>query len=64
MKEASLGNLGIERSLNQSIRFMDQDLSAYLDMTEQMIKSIDRIIDKVALSLEMYCKVNYFKIFR
>lgn len=46
MKEASLGNLGIERSLNQSIRFMDQDLSAYLDMTEQMIKSIDRIIDK------------------
>lgn len=46
MKETSLGNLGIERSLNQSIRFMDQDLSAYLDMTEQMIKSIDRIIDK------------------
>lgn len=46
MKEASLGNLGIERSLNQSIRFLDQDLSAYLDMTEQMDKSIDRIIDK------------------
>lgn len=46
MKEVLLGNLGIERSLNQSIRFMDQDLSAYLDMTEQMIKSIDRIIDK------------------
>lgn len=46
MKEASLKNQGIERSLNQSIRFLDQDLSTYLDMTNQMIKSIDRIIDK------------------
>lgn len=46
MKETSLNNLGIERSMNQSIRFLDQDLSAYLDMTDQMTKSIERIIGK------------------
>lgn len=46
MKETSLSILGIERSMNQSIRFLNQDLSAYLDMTGQMIKSIERIIGK------------------
>lgn len=46
LKEISLGNLGIERSMNQAIRFLDVDLASYIEMTEQMIKSIDRIIDK------------------
>lgn len=46
LKTTSLNNLGIERSMNQSIRFLDQDLSSYLDMTEQMIKSIEKIINK------------------
>lgn len=46
LKKTSLNNLGIERSMNQSIRFLDQDLSTYLDMTEQMIKSIERIIGR------------------
>ena len=46
LKETSLKNLGIERSMNQAIRFLDQDLSAYIDMTEQMINSIVRIIGK------------------
>lgn len=46
MKEKSLENLGIERSMNQSIRFLDQDLTTYLDMTDQMTKSIERIIEK------------------
>lgn len=46
MKKASLNNLGLERSMNQSILFLDQDLTAYLDMTEQMIKSIERIISR------------------
>ena len=41
-----MGNLGIERSMNQAIRFLDVDLASYIEMTEQMIKSIDRIIDK------------------
>ena len=41
-----MGNLGIERSMNQAIRFLDVDLASYIEMTVQMIKSIDRIIDK------------------
>ena len=46
MKEASLNNIGLERSLNQSIRFMDQDLETYLNMTSQMVSDVDRIVDK------------------
>lgn len=46
LKETSLENLGIERSMNQAIRFLDADLSSYIEMTEQICKSIDRIIDK------------------
>lgn len=46
LKETSLGNIGIERSMNQAIRFLDVDLASYIEMTEQMSKSIDRIIDK------------------
>ncbi len=46
MKQTSLNNLGIQRNLNQSIRFLDEDLATYLTMTEQMDASIDRIIDK------------------
>ena len=46
LKETSLGNLGIERTMNQAIRFLDADLSSYIEMTEQICKSIDRIIDK------------------
>lgn len=32
--------------MNQAIRFLDVDLASYIEMTEQMNKSIDRIIDK------------------
>lgn len=46
MKEASLNNLGIERSMNQAIGFLDEDLTTYLSFTEQMIAGIDRIIAK------------------
>ncbi|MEG0836272.1 MAG: hypothetical protein RR413_12610 [Christensenellaceae bacterium] len=46
MKETFLKNLGLERSMNQSIRFLDGDLAAYLAMTEQMDASIDRIVAK------------------
>lgn len=49
MKEASLNNIGMERSLNQSIRFLDQDLKTYLSMTNQMISDIDRIVGKSRL---------------
>lgn len=46
MKETSLHNLGIERSMNQSIRFLDEDLQTYLTITNQMDASIDRIFEK------------------
>ena len=46
MKKASLGNLGMERSLNQSIRFLDEDLANYLSIMEQIRCSIDRILEK------------------
>jgi len=46
LKKASLGNLGIERNLNQSIRFLDNDLSEYLKGTETICNSIDTIISK------------------
>lgn len=46
MKDASLNNLGLERSLNQSIRFLDEDLDTYLTITEQMGTSIERIFAK------------------
>ena len=46
MKQTSLNNLGIQRNLNQSIQFLDEDLATYLTMTEQMDASINRIMDK------------------
>lgn len=46
LKVASLNNMGLERSLNQSIRFLDEDLETYLSITEQMVASIDRILAK------------------
>ena len=36
----------MERSLNQSIRFLDEDLANYLSIMEQIRCSIDRILDK------------------
>lgn len=46
MKNASLGNLGMERTLNQAIRFLDEDLQNYLTIMEQICCSIDRILEK------------------
>lgn len=46
MKEASLKSLGIERSLNQAIRFLDDDLNTYIAISEKMYASIDKIIHK------------------
>lgn len=37
---------GMERSLNQAIRFLDEDLKTYLGIMEQISTSIDRIIEK------------------
>lgn len=49
MKDASLNNIGMERSMNQSIRFLDQDLETYLSITTQMVSDIDRIVGKSRL---------------
>lgn len=46
LKDTSLKNQGIQRNMNQAIRFLDADLSSYIEMTEQICKSIDRIIHK------------------
>lgn len=46
MKETSLNNLGVERTLNQAIRFLDEDLHNFIVFMLQMSSSIDRIIDK------------------
>lgn len=46
MKDANLNNLGLERSLNQSIHFLDSDLATYLSTSDQMYYSIDRILSK------------------
>jgi hypothetical protein len=46
MKEASFKNLGFERTLNQAIRFLDQDLQTQLDAMDFSLTSIDKIISK------------------
>lgn len=46
LKATSLKNLGLERSLNQAIRFLDEDLGTYLSFTDQMTASIDRVLAK------------------
>jgi hypothetical protein len=46
MKQTAINNIGIQRNLNQSIRFLGEDLATYLTMTEQMDASISRILDK------------------
>lgn len=46
LKTSISQNIGIERSMNQAIRFLEQDLITYLDITENIKSSIDRIINK------------------
>lgn len=45
-KKSMHNGLGIERSMNQAIKFLEENLTTYIDTTTQMIASIDRIIDK------------------
>ena len=46
MKKKSLGNLGMERTLNQAIRFLDEDLANYITIMGEITSSIDRILEK------------------
>lgn len=43
MKQEMWKVSGIEKNLTQSIKTLDQDLDNYLDMTSQIVSSIDRI---------------------
>jgi len=45
-KQASLANIGVERSLNQAIRFLDNDLQEFLDNMDRISISVDKIINK------------------
>jgi len=46
MKNALDGVTGIEKNLTQSINTLTKDLETYLDMTSQIVSSIDRITKK------------------
>ena len=46
MKATSLNNLGIQRTLNQSIRFLDTDLKTFLEIMDFISGSIDKITSK------------------
>ena len=46
MKKTSLNNIGMERTLNQAIRFLDGDLDNYITIMGQIVSSIDRILEK------------------
>lgn len=46
MKKSSLNNLGMERSLNQAIQFLDEDLENYITIMGQIASSIGRILEK------------------
>lgn len=46
MKISNQNNLGLERSMNQAIRFLDEDLNSYLVIADQMCAGIDRILAK------------------
>jgi len=46
LKTTMTNNMGMQRSLNQAIRFLNEDLSNYLVFTERVCSSIDKILDK------------------
>ena len=40
------GIVGIERSLNQAVRFANEDLTTYVNFTERLCASIEKILAK------------------
>jgi len=46
LKSSLHNNLGMERSMNQAIKFVEEDLENYLNFSNRMSSSIDKIIDK------------------
>lgn len=46
LREAMNGTMGLERTLNQSIRFVIQDLDTFIDFINKLKVSIEKIINK------------------
>ena len=46
MKETSLKNRGLERTLTQSINTMDQEIDVYLELLNKTLSSIDKILQR------------------
>ncbi|MDR0305456.1 MAG: hypothetical protein LBI42_01325 [Chitinispirillales bacterium] len=46
LKNVIRKNKGIERSMNQAIKFIEEDLTSYLNFIDRMCTSIDKIINK------------------
>jgi hypothetical protein len=46
LKNSMNNNLGLERSMNQAIRFAVADLSSYIVITERIKASVDKILAK------------------
>lgn len=46
LKQSMNNNMGIERSMNQAIRFCVEDLSTYINNTQRISSSIDKIMLK------------------
>lgn len=49
MKDSLTSLLGFEKTLNQAAHFLEHDLDEYVEVTSQMISSIDRIVKQSRL---------------
>ena len=66
VSSVSIGNLmntmngivGIERSMNQAIKFANEDLTTYVNFTERLSSSIDKIIAKSKYVVGELCFEN------
>lgn len=46
LKDSMHSNIGIERSMNQAIRFVEEDFATHIDITKRMSSSIIKIFEK------------------
>ena len=40
------GIVGIERSMNQAVRFANEDLTTYVDFTDRLCTSVNKILTR------------------
>ena len=46
LRVSLISNKGIERTMNKAIEFLAQDLQTYIDNSDRMVVSIDKILEK------------------